>query len=670
LRRAQPAFKANWSPPYLKAGDGQALAFGCTVGVAIAYYLAARVGLALRDHEVAVFWPASGIAVGILVTLGRRARGVVVIGVLVATVIANLMADRSLWTSVFKGFCNGGEAVLTAWLIERWFGRAFAFDNVRHVLGFVAAGGLGAAASGIGGAATMTLLHTTEPFWDVWLTWFLASGVGIVVVAPLMIGLGRLWRELPSPGESIEGLGVLAIVPLASWYAVAHPIGSWLSFDADALVFPLLLWLAGRCQAIFGMAGAFIWSIAVICATAFGVGHFGDATVQLTERVNGAQVAVTMVTLCTLVLTALFTERRRNEAALKLALTTEEESKTRLADAMAAGHVMAFEWDCTTGLSRRDDGAKILGFEQGGMAKAASPNFLDHVHLDDRASLKTRIRGLRPDNPSYAMTFRFHRSDGREVWLEETAKGEFDASGRLLRIKGLTRDVTEHRELEEHRSLLIAELDHRVKNVLSTVSAIASRTQETSSSMADFTAALDGRIRSMATTHELLSCRQWHGLPLAELVHRVLAPYATACNTRIEGSDEILRAEAGQALAMVLHELATNAAKFGALSVKDGQVSVRWGYASGEDAQAPLNVWWEESGGPTVLPQARSGYGTSVIRHLIPYELGGTADLEHAPDGVRCKLDIPPRWLSDRLPAGEGSANPEPSGDREAKSKA
>ena len=125
----------------------------------------------------------------------------------------------------------------------------------------------------------------------------------------------------------------------------------------------------------------------------------------------------------------------------------------------------------------------------------------------------------------------------RQVWLEETAKGEFDCTGRLLRIKGLTRDITERKELEDHKNTLISELDHRVKNVLATVSAVASRTQETSSSMAEFVAALDGRIKSMATTHELLSYRRWQGIPLAELVRRELAPYATVRNTRIDGPD-------------------------------------------------------------------------------------------------------------------------------------
>jgi PAS domain S-box-containing protein len=346
------------------------------------------------------------------------------------------------------------------------------------------------------------------------------------------------------------------------------------------------------------------------------------------------------------------TERKQTEAQLA-------ESKARLADAMAAGQVMAFEWDAVTGLSQRCDNAiHILGFDQSGTASAPRNDFLRHVHPDDRVSLKTRIRDLQPGNPSYVLSFRFIRPDGREVWLEETAKAEFDAAGRLLRIKGLTRDITERKVLEVHKNLLIAELDHRVKNVLALVSVIASRTQETSSSMADFVAALDGRIRSMATTHELLSHRRWQGIPLAELVRRELAPYATASNTRIEGSDDILSAEAGQALAMVFHELATNAAKFGALSAADGRVWVRWSHKRNGHAQSWLSIHWEERGGPNVVPPTRSGYGTSVIRDLIPFELGGTVDLVHAPEGARCTLGIPAHWLSGRNPPSDLSTEP------------
>jgi two-component system CheB/CheR fusion protein len=222
-----------------------------------------------------------------------------------------------------------------------------------------------------------------------------------------------------------------------------------------------------------------------------------------------------------------------------------------------------------------------------------------------------------------------------------------------LRINGLTRDITERKELEDHKNTLISELDHRVKNVLAIVSTVASRTQETSSSMAEFVCALDGRIKSMATTHELLSFRRWQGIPLADLVGRELAPYATASNTRIGGKDVVLSAEASQTLAMVFHELATNAAKFGALSAGTGQVSVRWSFRRNGHAESWLCIDWEESGGPKVVPPARSGFGTSVVRELVPYELGGSVDLVHPPEGVRCELQIPSYWLSTSIWPGE-----------------
>jgi len=291
---------------------------GAAGGVAVAYYLAARLGLALLSapSDVAVFWPASGLAAGILIILNRRVRPAIVVGVIAGTLAANLMSDRGIWTSLLKGSCNAGEAVLVAGLIEHWFGRPFAFDDLRHVLGFAVTACLGAAASALGGAATITLLHTTAPFWDAWRTWFLSNGAGIVMVAPMVIGLGQVRRKPPSRAESIEAVGVLSLLGLISWYAVTHPTGSWLSFDADAIALPLLLWLAARCKPAFGIAGAFIVSLVVIYATTFGVGHFGDSALPTAERVGGAQVVIVMVTLYTLTLVALFTQRKEAEERL------------------------------------------------------------------------------------------------------------------------------------------------------------------------------------------------------------------------------------------------------------------------------------------------------------------------------------------------------------------
>jgi two-component sensor histidine kinase len=149
----------------------------------------------------------------------------------------------------------------------------------------------------------------------------------------------------------------------------------------------------------------------------------------------------------------------------------------------------------------------------------------------------------------------------------------------------------------------------------------------------------------MAATHELLSSHRWQGLSLIELIRRELAPYATSNNTEIEGPAILLKPEAGQAMAMVLHELATNAAKYGALSTSNGRVSIRWYQRLNGQAQQPLMLEWQEIGGPPVVAPGRPGYGTSTIRDLIPYEFGGVVDYALTPEGVRCRVELPADWV-------------------------
>jgi two-component sensor histidine kinase len=213
-------------------------------------------------------------------------------------------------------------------------------------------------------------------------------------------------------------------------------------------------------------------------------------------------------------------------------------------------------------------------------------------------------------------------------------------------VIGINVDITERKRAEERQSVLVAELDHRVKNVLATIGAVVSHTQEGSRSIASFATALEGRIRSMATTHELLSAGRWRGISLAELVRRELAAYATRNNTNINGPEVLLKPEAGQAIAMVLHELVTNAAKYGAFSTRNGHVAIRWDLQPNGHARSQLVLEWQEIGGPPVVSPGEPSYGTSTIRDLIPYEFGGSVELEFASDGVLCRLELPADWLS------------------------
>jgi two-component sensor histidine kinase len=159
---------------------------------------------------------------------------------------------------------------------------------------------------------------------------------------------------------------------------------------------------------------------------------------------------------------------------------------------------------------------------------------------------------------------------------------------------------------------------------------------------------LEGRIHSMADAHALLSRGGWQGVGLVDVVRQELAPYAEAGNTSVDGPDVVMTPEATQVVAMVLHELVTNAAKYGALSTSNGKVSVRWDRRLNGNPEPELLIEWKEYGGPLAAIPAREGYGTSVIRNLIPYELGGTVDLAYATDGVRCKIEIPSEQATSR----------------------
>jgi two-component sensor histidine kinase len=241
--------------------------------------------------------------------------------------------------------------------------------------------------------------------------------------------------------------------------------------------------------------------------------------------------------------------------------------------------------------------------------------------------------------------------------MESRGLVAYDGDGRPTRLVGVHIDITERKRAEHQQCRLVAELDHRVKNVLATVQAVASRTMQSSRSIENFATALDGRIRSMASTHELLSHRRWLGIPLAELVERELAPYTTGAKAEIGGPEVMLSAEAGQTMATVLHELVTNAAKHGALSVPLGQVSIRWRALLNGSVNDKLVLIWRETGGPSVVPPRKPSYGMQVVRELVPYELGGTVEHVLAPEGARCQLEIPLARLGDGSSQSNGATS-------------
>jgi PAS domain S-box-containing protein len=348
------------------------------------------------------------------------------------------------------------------------------------------------------------------------------------------------------------------------------------------------------------------------------------------------------------------TKRKQAEALLKEFETGLAERNAQLALAARAVLVGSYRYDVNKGTMQVSEGyAAIHGLPEG-TTEASYSEWRTRVHPTDLARAEElRDQAFADRRKEDNAEYRIVLSTGEIRWIERRGSISYSEDGRPERVVGVNIDVTERKRAEQHQRALNAELDHRVKNSLATIGAIVSHTLNASSSMADFATALEGRVQSMARTHELLSASRWHGISVEELVRRELAPYATSGNAEIKGPDVILKAEAGQVMGMVLHELATNAAKYGALSTEEGRVSVRWHRRLNEHPPR-LVLEWREIGGPSVVAPEDSGFGTSIIRESISYELGGTADLAFAPAGVHCRMELPAGWLSDNgEPASE-----------------
>jgi PAS domain S-box-containing protein len=1140
---------------------------GLAVAIGIAYFIAARLGLAFRAKPggVAIFWPAAGVAIGALIVWGPSGRLPIAAAVAVATIISKLLITGSLWLGVTFGLVCAGQTVLTAWLVERWFGRPFKLEDVSQVLGFLVASAAGAAIAAVGAVAAVSLVQSAASSLDVWRLWFASCLLGTVTVAPLLIGLGDAVRELPPRGELIEGAVGVVVLAALSALLIYLPLGPWETVLPVAVIFPVLLWVAVRCRPVFAATGALVVSLAVIWSTTFNVGHFADQSISSADHISATQTLVLAGALLVLVLAALFAERRHREAALKdsndrlkdsngrlqLALDCAElgtwslhlksgrfendvrdrhihghgpdaqpqtlaqmrsqvdpddisdldaafaglgraggscrteyrlaprtdqeragrerwvaiegtvvrdatgqpvhllgvtrditerkhaeaklqESERALRDLLgslpaaiyvtdavgritycnegavnlwgvrpkvgentwsdlsrfyhADGAPMALK-DCPTEIAlkqgrtvrgqeailERADGTRIpiipyptplrdrtgaivgavnmtvdiserkqteqmlavrnaqlalagqfalvgtftfdvnlermqaspgyvaihglpegtedisrddwragvhpedlpcveasfkqtiadrrrehyceyrvvrsggeirwidsrslISYDRNGAARLVGANIditerkraeqaltdrnaqfelarkvakvgsftyqyaarilqlspacaaiyglpehtleisqkdwramvhsddLPHIDVISRQALTNQqselvleyrivrpdgevrwtesrllisydsagravqlmgavidvterrqmaqaliernvqlslaaktglvgsyaydtdteimqisegyteihgfpegtteiarnecLAGVHPDDIAgvklrrseafnerqreYKVEYRIVRPNDEIRWVETRCFVSYDAEGNPTRVVGVTIDITERKQAEVHLRALNAELDHRVKNVLATVGAVAAHTLDASQSMDHFVAALHGRLGSLALTHELLSDRGWSGIPLAELLRRELAPYVSD-NAALAGPEVKLRAEATQAIGMVLHELVTNAAKYGALSTKAGQVSVRWSLQA-KGRSPGLVIEWQEAGGPSVHPQTKAGYGTRVITDLVTYELGGSSDLEMCRDGVRCLLNIPVKWI-------------------------
>ena len=218
----------------------------------------------------------------------------------------------------------------------------------------------------------------------------------------------------------------------------------------------------------------------------------------------------------------------------------------------------------------------------------------------------------------------------------------FDSLGNVTGLVGISTDITERKANEEQRQFLMRELTHRSKNLLAVVQSMARQTVRNSSTMEEFHSRFSARLMGLATSHDLLLQEEWRGASIRQLVISQLGHLIDMIDTRIlmTGPDGMLQPEAAQNIGLALHELSTNAAKYGALSNESGKVYIRWGLLPGNGEHEQFFINWQEDGGPPVQPPTRRGFGHSVMERLVARALDGKVELTFDPSGVVWRLEI------------------------------
>lgn len=258
-------------------------------------------------------------------------------------------------------------------------------------------------------------------------------------------------------------------------------------------------------------------------------------------------------------------------------------------------------------------------------------------HPDDLGLMWARVsKALDPQGDGrYDVEYRVRQLDGSWRWLSAWGVVEFDSEGparKPVAIAGASRDLTERKQAEELQQLLLDELKHRIKNTLATVQSIAWQTLRSARDLPSAREALDRRILSMAHAHDLLTSRAWTGADLTEIVMRALHAFPQS-RVKISGAAIHVSPKHTLGLALALHELATNATKYGALSRPEGRVTVHW-----DVRDRMLHLDWEECGGPPVAPPNHKGFGSRLLEELVVHDLGGDIKLNYDVSGLRCSI--------------------------------
>ncbi|WP_112383011.1 MULTISPECIES: HWE histidine kinase domain-containing protein [Sphingomonas] len=324
----------------------------------------------------------------------------------------------------------------------------------------------------------------------------------------------------------------------------------------------------------------------------------------------------------------------RREAALA-------EREARLALALKAGGLGTWSFDLNTRELVASDSCKAL-FGRMAERPFTYADLLACIHPEDAGQMRrVLVATIRHGHPC-ATEFRILTPAGEQRWVGTRAEMQRGPDGAPRMVAGFSTDISDRKFAEEHRAVLARELTHRVKNTLATVGAVVSQTLRDAPSLAEARRSVAGRIASLGAAHELLIQDEIEGATIGDIVARVLAPFIDRDGHRFsaEGPAIRLAPDITLALSMALYELATNAIKYGALSVPQGQVVIRWALC-GVGADRYFTFCWIEHDGPAVVPPARTGFGSRMIARVLGPHVRGVPAIAYRPEGVRLEIEAP-----------------------------
>jgi two-component system CheB/CheR fusion protein len=340
------------------------------------------------------------------------------------------------------------------------------------------------------------------------------------------------------------------------------------------------------------------------------------------DRIEGVVITFTDVT-----------KSKRAEVAL-------QESQELLVSALEAGRMATLDWHPENQSMTFSRGAfDILGADPNTIYPG-SEGMMDLIHPEDREAHRAALRQSIDSGEDFKTEFRIIRPrDGQTIWVAERGRASKDPRTGILQIKGLIWDITDRRQVENRLLTTVGESNHRVKNTLATVQSIAAQMLRHTPAPSEFVARFQSRIHAMAGAHDLMTESNWEGAQIDEIIRQQLSFDDSADRISLHGPAVRLDAQTSLALALVFHELGTNACKYGALSVPEGRLDVSWAVER-KPSDNHLRIDWVEHGGPSARPGEKAGFGTEMIRRSLT-GVGGKADLQFEAAGVSSQIVLP-----------------------------